>query len=132
MKCKHCQAKLKDRQRLFCSVHCKNKSSYHKNQDYTAQQRRGLERKWHFVKQMGGKCSTCGYDKNLSALLFHHIDPSTKEYGLDMRYMSNNSMESLEKEVSKCQLLCHNCHAELHYPRLKLVGPQGIEPCSPA
>ena len=72
----------------------------------------------------------CGYAKNLASLTFHHSDPTKKDIGIDMRCMSNNSMETLQKEVSKCQLLCHNCHSELHHPSLEMVGLAGFVPAT--
>lgn len=65
---------------------------------------------------MGGKCTKCGYRKNLAALTFHHNDPTLKELQLDRRIMSNYNMERLIAEVAKCTLLCSNCHAEHHNP----------------
>lgn len=67
-------------------------------------------------------CEICGYDKNLSALDFHHKDPSTKEHGFNMK---NMSYEKIKKEIIKCTLLCSNCHRELHnlrWDKLNLVG----------
>lgn len=128
MNCKNCEIKLEGMKRKFCSLKCKNKFNYDFNESYLGQQKRGIERKLFFVKQLGGKCNVCGYDKNLAVLTFHHRDPSKKKFGIDMRKMSNNSMEVLQEEVNKCQLLCHNCHMEIHYPQLKLVGPPGLEP----
>lgn len=34
------------------------------------------------IKLKGGKCEICGYDKCQDALVFHHEDPSKKEFGL--------------------------------------------------
>jgi hypothetical protein len=62
----------------------------------------------------------CGYKKNLGALAFHHTDPSKKEFKLDVRSLSNRTYERIEKEIQLCILLCHNCHAEEHYPELNL------------
>ncbi len=64
----------------------------------------------------GGKCTKCGYSKNSSALCFHHIDPKTKSFPIDIRRCSNSSWDNLIKEADKCMLLCLNCHAELHNP----------------
>lgn len=72
-----------------------------------------------FVEQRGGKCELCGYDKNYAALTFHHTDPSVKERGLASGIMASNSLETMQREITKCQLLCYNCHAELHHPRLR-------------
>lgn len=43
----------------------------------------------------GGKCECCKYSKNLAALEFHHINPSEKEFQLDLRHFSNTSIETL-------------------------------------
>jgi hypothetical protein len=38
---------------------------------------------------MGGKCEKCGYNFNIAALEFHHIDSSTKTIPLDARHLAN-------------------------------------------
>ena len=54
----------------------------------------------------------CGYNKPVpSAYDFHHRDPSQKELSISGKTIS---LEILIKEVDKCDLLCRNCHAELH------------------
>jgi hypothetical protein len=63
----------------------------------------------------GSKCINCGYDKHLSALAFHHKDPSTKLFQLDLRTCSNQSLDKLLIELEKCDLYCMNCHTILHY-----------------
>lgn len=37
-----------------------------------------------------------------------------------MRKLSNTSMIKLMEEVEKCELLCSNCHRELHFPDLEM------------
>jgi len=83
--------------------------------------REGIEEKKAFVDELGGKCSSCGYKKNYSALCFHHRDPSLKRFPLDLRNCSNRSLKSLKKELKKTLLLCHNCHSELHNPDMLIV-----------
>jgi hypothetical protein len=86
--------------------------------DYNTQKLRGLKRKLELIKSRGGKCELCGYDRNIAVLEFHHINPDEKEFQLDMRHLSNTSLERLKEEVDKCQLLCANCHREVHNPHL--------------
>src|SRR4030095_334574 len=119
--CKICGAALTGRQTLFCSKKCKNAL----HQSYPTQKKRGLKRKIHFVKLLGGKCSRCGYSANLAALAFHHV--RGKEFKLDVRSLSNRKIDPIIKEVAKCKLLCHNCHAEVHNPTLYLAK-LSIEP----
>ena len=83
--------------------------------NYKNQKLRGLKRKYEAVLQRGGKCERCGYDKNLSALEFHHRNPEEKEFQIDERHFSNRSLEILQKELDKCDLLCANCHREIHH-----------------
>ena len=114
--CIVCGNALQGRQTRFCSVACKN--DYH--QGYETQKRRGLTRKLELVKAKGGRCSICGYQKNLSALAFHHLDSAAKDFKLDMRSLSNRKLQPVQKEFGKVILVCHNCHAELHNPHLDL------------
>lgn len=65
------------------------------------------------VQEHGGKCEKCGYNKCESALQFHHLDPTKKEFGLSVKGLSQD-VDMLRKEAEKCILLCANCHAEEH------------------
>jgi len=61
----------------------------------------------------GGKCIRCGYNRSLRAMCFHHRDPKVKSFSLNSRTMIL-SFEKLKKELDKCDLLCSNCHMEIH------------------
>lgn len=87
-----------------------------------AQSARGLERKRQFLLQAGGKCTRCGYSRNLAALTWHHLDPEQKRFNLDLRALSNRSLHEIEVEVAKCIVLCANCHMEIHFPQLGFGG----------
>lgn len=88
--------------------------------NYQNQILRGLKRKYEAILSKGGKCERCGYDKNISALEFHHRDPKEKNFQIDIRKFSNSNLDSLQKELDKCELLCANCHRELHHPNLNM------------
>lgn len=66
------------------------------------------------------KCQVCGYDKCISALEFHHLDPSQKDRTIAS--MRNYSETNLRKEINKCILLCSNHHREVHAGVLDLAG----------
>lgn len=127
MKCIKCNNKLTGSQTKFCSVDCLAAFGSQVGQHYDAQKKRGISRKLHLIERSGGKCSICGYNKNISSLCFHHEDPSTKSFELDIRRLSNNSMKTIEEEFKKCILLCHNCHNELHNPSLTLKNYENWE-----
>jgi len=63
------------------------------------------------IKLFGGKCRICG-DNNISHLVFHHRDKNTKRSKICS--LMSSSWRIIEKELKKCDLLCHNCHEELH------------------
>lgn len=84
---------------------------------YTYQVDRALSRKIDLIKSKGGQCSKCGYNKNISGLVFHHSDPNQKDFNLDSRRLANSSFKKITEEIKKCILLCHNCHMEEHYPQ---------------
>jgi hypothetical protein len=65
------------------------------------------------VEYKGGCCQVCNYSKSLSALEFHHLNPSEKEFSLSSK-KSFSFNELIKKELDKCILLCANCHREQH------------------
>jgi transposase-like protein len=64
------------------------------------------------VEEAGGKCVLCGYDRNVRALEFHHVDPREKRLTLSANGVTL-SLDALRAEARKCVLLCSNCHAEV-------------------
>lgn len=73
----------------------------------TRRRRRVKERA---VAYLGGKCIKCGYDRSIWALDFHHREGKDFAFG-DGR---TRSFEQIKKELDKCDLVCANCHRELH------------------
>ncbi len=67
--------------------------------------------KQKLVDYKGGSCTKCGYNKCISALEFHHIDPNKKDFQVCGKSWS---FERLKNEVDKCILVCSNCHREIH------------------
>lgn len=60
----------------------------------------------------GKECIKCG-DKRAYVLDFHHL--LNKEFDIANSISRAISKERLIKEINKCELLCANCHRELHY-----------------
>lgn len=79
-------------------------------QEQVARNRRAL--KSTLVAEAGGCCRLCGYDRCVSALEFHHIDPLQKRLGISAGGLTQ-SLAALRQEAAKCVLLCSNCHAEV-------------------
>lgn len=88
--------------------HCYCKDCFNK---YTWDRFKARKRK--AVELMGGKCQKCGYDRCLSALEFHHLDPSKKDFDFGEKGKKMGWGKVIE-ELKKCILLCSNCHREVH------------------
>jgi 5-methylcytosine-specific restriction endonuclease McrA len=78
-----------------------------------AVQKRRRMLKLKAIEYKGGQCELCGYNRCTQALEFHHTDPSEKEFGLGYRGLTR-SWGKIKEELDKCQLLCSNCHREVH------------------
>jgi len=64
-------------------------------------------------------CSICGYRSFVVALDFHHLNPNEK--GNSINGMAKaHGWKDIETEMSKCVVLCSNCHIALHAGLVKL------------
>jgi phage FluMu protein Com len=82
---------------------CNRKRTFERNNQF----------KQKCVEYKGGKCTVCGYEKCLSALDFHHRNPNEKDFEIgDMRH---KPWELIKTELDKCNCVCRNCHAEIHF-----------------
>ena len=65
------------------------------------------------VAAMSGLCIGCGLNEPVDALEFHHLDPATKEFGISTEGIPRR-WDEIEAELTKCVLVCANCHREVH------------------
>ena len=64
----------------------------------------------------GAKCSLCGFTSDCPAQFdFHHKDKSKKLFSISAKISAGAVFSDLTSELSKCMLLCRNCHSLLHY-----------------
>ncbi len=73
---------------------------------------RTVEMKRKCVDYKGGKCQSCGYDRYIGALEFHHKNASEKTYEISQK-LKCYSFEKLKIELDKCVLVCCRCHDEI-------------------
>ena len=125
--CVVCNEKLTNKQKKYCSKRCKNlgyqnkiRKDYKEKTGISLQSKKGIAIKLKLINESGGCCVKCGYNKNISALEFHHTDSSIKKFTLDSRNLSNRSLDRIREEVIKCILVCSNCHQEIHNPHLNI------------
>ena len=76
-----------------------------------------LALKEDLILSMGGACQKCGkrYKGNNAFMFsFHHYFPSNKDFNLSGGNIIKKEFSVVQNEVSKCALLCENCHRQLH------------------
>jgi len=94
------------------------------NPDKVRKTQRATQRRraqWYTELKRSLKCERCGYDKHPAALDFHHRDPTTKSFGVGIAAGGGMPEALVRAEMEKCEVLCKNCHAELHN------NEQGVE-----
>jgi len=69
--------------------------------------------KQELVAYKGGQCEICGYNRCIAALDFHHLNPDEKDP--NWKQMRKWKPSRVKNEIDKCQLVCRNCHSEIHY-----------------
>lgn len=79
-------------------------------QEAVARRRRKV--KEILVREAGGSCAACGYNKWMGALHFHHRDRDEKSFSLGESGVTR-ALDKARAEARKCVLLCSNCHAEV-------------------
>lgn len=104
--------KMKEYQKTW---HQNNKSK----DPYRNQKRRNRRKEWfkHFLSNQ--KCTACE-EGDYSCLDLHHLDPSTKRATVSNLVSGLRSFESVIEEISKCVVVCSNCHRKEHAGRLKI------------
>ena len=76
------------------------------------------------VEYKGGRCQSCGYNRCIDALEFHHNSFSGKDFGISAKGYTR-SWTKVKEELDKCMLLCANCHREIHAQSAAPTGNRG-------
>jgi transcription elongation factor Elf1 len=70
-------------------------------------------------KKLYGKCFLCGWNKHSEILQFHHLKKDEKRFRISSGHIGNYNLDTIKKEIQKCQLICPNCHHWIHYKERK-------------
>lgn len=109
-----------DRLEYHHNYYLQNKDKWHKYQstenvkeyrrEYRRKQNERIKKLMANIKHNLG-CQECD-ETNPVCLVFHHVNPEEKKYDVAS---INNSINLMLEEANKCIVLCHNCHAIIHY-----------------
>lgn len=67
---------------------------------------------WEIKTQ--SQCAECP-ESHPACLDFHHKDSSQKDFTIADAVHRMISIENIKEEISKCLVLCSNCHRKQHY-----------------
>ncbi len=80
--------------------------------------KQGRDKRLRAVRELGGRCQACGFNRYMCSLDFHHKNPAAKDP--NFRSMRGWSWKRIIAELEKCTLLCKNCHAATHNGLLEI------------
>lgn len=66
------------------------------------------------IKAFGDKCQLCGNSYEDYIYDFHHIDPSSKKFGISTNN-TTHSRAGYAEEAKKCCMVCANCHRKIEH-----------------
>lgn len=78
------------------------------NTSYNIERRANVKKLLGDMKLEKG-CIDCGYNSHPEALEYDHISDN-KEFSVSRAIAMGYSMKRIETEISKCELVCANCH----------------------
>jgi hypothetical protein len=108
------------------SSHCKSchsmfrRQHYERNKDKIYKQvaiKREEYKKW-YNSLKNKPCTDCGKSYPPYVMDFDHLDSNTKEFKLSKTLNYGWGKKRVFKEITKCELVCANCHRERTYKRL--------------
>lgn len=100
------QSKCKDCKREYDNLFHNNRSEEQKIKKYIGQRKRVKEAAEFLSNYLDDKCCKhCG-DSRKVVLEFHHL----KDKNFNLSEYSGRSIETIKKEIEKCDILCANCH----------------------
>lgn len=99
-------------------VRKRSKQYYEENREQIRKNQKRYEdknREWFNEYKKTLECSKCG-ENHISCLDFHHINSNEKEFGIAQSISTlTKTKEQILKEISKCIVLCSNCHRKFHW-----------------
>lgn len=74
-------------------------------------------RKWFGEYKSKLCCSKCS-ENHPATLDFHHKSGKDKKMGVTLMAYHGYAVECILDEISKCLVLCANCHRKIHFSKL--------------
>jgi hypothetical protein len=127
-RCRHCGTEQPDEAFGICLI--RGEKVYRRQQCQKCKQARATERKvalrgWLHDYKKTLHCVKCGFD-DFRALTFHHEDHREKDFNVSDMVSRGHSVASIQQEITKCVVLCANCHHLAHAEKWLAAVPVPI------
>jgi hypothetical protein len=124
MVCRYCSVAQPDKCFEVCRV--VNGKTYRRRKCQRCKQaaqrmRRARIKRWVDEYKKAQRCARCGF-ADYRALQFHHRDRGEKEVAVAEMARAGLSLDSIKREIEKCEVLCANCHCIAHYDERASAG----------
>lgn len=117
--CKECKEISKAREAAQNLKKSNESYKYRRDKISIKQKIKRDNRKLYFIQIAGGECVDCKIkcsEKHPSCIFdFHHLDPLKKDMNIGKFIKNKKKEEIVLNEISKCVLLCSNCHRIRHF-----------------
>lgn len=97
--------------KLYDQTHFKNN---HQKLSIQKNLRKMELRNWMHDLKSKLSCKQCP-ENDPACLTFHHTDPSIKDFTISNAVGQGLSKETILQEITKCIVLCSNCHLKFHF-----------------
>ena len=105
--CVSCSKPREDLDKKYCTT-CGKK--------YAKKKKEGrLGVKVEAINFLGGKCVRCGLVEDIPDVYDFHHQSGEKEINIGQLITNKSSLDKVQGELSKCILLCANCHRIIHW-----------------
>jgi hypothetical protein len=105
--CKDCKNCHKE----YCRNHYLNNKKYYSNKNTKYQEETKI---WYKDFKNSLKCQRCP-ENHPATLDFHHLDKNKKDKSISSTINNGWSIKHIKEEISKCIVLCSNCHRKEHF-----------------
>ena len=105
------RSRNRDKCRAYAKKWSDNPNNLIKKHHY---QKLSFDKKREWVNSFKKECVICGENEPIS-LSFHHTEPKDKSFTISTARARNLSYDIILKEINKCVVLCHNCHAKVEH-----------------
>ncbi len=94
-----------------CAIQYRTSEKIRANKADNLGERRIRNRRFLYAYLLDHPCERC-HEGRPASLDFHHVDPSNKVHNVSLMVQRGYTLENINQEIAKCQVLCANCHRQ--------------------